>query len=226
MTTDTRTYSVLDVEAALIIWECFDDWSRDETFHPEVAKYRADFGTVELRHLAIALAPHCLAVHRRLPASLLDGLAYDWDVIPAILENLDWRKFPDGQQDLAHAVTLARAALIELRDKERAAQKPLDTVPADAGAPVMPPTTMPSRALPFRLFDKRFAPIPAKGHDICRDPSTLPRQPLERHWWTVQDNGGPRWSIRPGIHVANRMFLIHCRNPWGGNADDHPTYAY
>lgn len=47
-------------------------------------------GTGAMRHTAKDLAPFALAVYDAIPPLALDGYAYDWEVIPAILDRIDW----------------------------------------------------------------------------------------------------------------------------------------
>ena len=87
-----RSYSILQVEAALCMWEHLDQLAQDHT-SPAVARriaaeLRETYGTVELRHACIHAAEPflylydcCIAVE----PDLFDGHAYDWDVVPAFV---------------------------------------------------------------------------------------------------------------------------------------------
>ncbi|WP_414463309.1 hypothetical protein [Hyphomicrobium sp. DY-1] len=103
--------------------------------------------------------------------------------------------------------------------------RPTTRNPLYTDDPVMPPAKKSARALPRRLFDQRFAPIPKRPHDITHD--RAPAGADERHWWTVVT--GPlsaTWHIYPGIGHGEDEQYIQCRRPWGGNAADHPHYVY
>lgn len=216
----TPTYNHLEMEAALCIWEHLDACSGRETDFPDIAAFRRAYGTAEFRHSAIALVSYCLEVYNCMPTKLIDGLAYDWEVIPAILDSVDWRAMPN-LPSVEHGVAHARTALTKLQ--RQYAPKPKDRVPLCAGEPAMPPDKLSSRALPFSLFSKRFKPIANKG-DILRE--KLPRDPIEAHWWAAVPIHGTRWHILPGTDHRYGAFFIKCRVPRAGRDDQHPRYAY
>lgn len=85
-----ESFSRLEVEAALCVWECIDDWTLRMTEGRDDWKaLREGVGSAELRYQSVALGKWCLAVfdvctaHNR---DFFDGLAYDWEVIPMILD--------------------------------------------------------------------------------------------------------------------------------------------
>lgn len=153
-----RNYTHLQMEAALCIWESLDARSQDEGEYPAVAAFRQTHGTAEFRHMAVLLVPYCLNIYHAMPKRLVEGLAYDWDVIPAILDSVDWRNMPT-LPEIAHGADFTRKALAELQRARKPAGKPKDTPPENAGAPVMPPSPPRKRALPFKVFKERFLPI-------------------------------------------------------------------
>lgn len=118
------SYSHLEVEAALCVWEYLNDVtlldpSRQD---PQWVELREDVGSVALRHASIEIGKWALKVYdvcTRHDPSFFDGLAYDWEVIPAIVaccRGLDGRPaihegcFPSVE---ATAMHIARWALFE-----------------------------------------------------------------------------------------------------------------
>lgn len=98
-------YSSLQAEAMLCLWEEMLDRHRDASHaRPEditpaqsaLLKLWEDEGTVGMRHHAKDLAAFALAVYDAIPANLTDGHAYDWEVIPAILNAVQWRSLADS----------------------------------------------------------------------------------------------------------------------------------
>lgn len=217
-----NTYSHLEMEAALCIWEHLDACSDQPRLYPDIYNYRQLNGTAEFRHTAITLARYCTDVYDQLPAKLVDDIAYDWDVIPTILDSIDWRTMP-RLPIVAHGVSHTKAALKKLQAERTPKPVPKDRVPLCAGDPVMPPDKQPSRALPYAVFQRRFKPILVNG-DIRRE--KLPRDPVEVHWWSVFPTDTHRWHIMPGIEPGHAAFFIKCRVPRGGDNAKHPVYAY
>lgn len=85
-----ETYSTLEMEAALCVWE----WINDVTLGTENqrneawSKLREETGSIELRHSSMALGKWCLSVYdicTEGDPDIFDGLSYDWEVIPAIM---------------------------------------------------------------------------------------------------------------------------------------------
>lgn len=85
------SYTHLEVEAALCVWEYLNDVtlldpSRQD---PQWVALRESVGSVELRHASIEIGIWALKVYdlctERDP-SFFDGLAYDWEVVPAIVD--------------------------------------------------------------------------------------------------------------------------------------------
>lgn len=115
-------YTHLQVEAALCVWEYLNDvtlldLSRED---PQWVELRESVGSVELRHASIEIGIWALKVYdactERDP-SFFDGLAYDWEIIPAIVDRCRdadgdpvIRDFPPVE---ATAMHVARWALFE-----------------------------------------------------------------------------------------------------------------
>src|SRR5262249_40857739 len=114
-TTDPpKAHSHLQVEAALCIWENWIDRKmrtptneRDTAFH----NYWEHCGTVTIRHLSIDLADYCLAVYDALPDEEKYGRPYDWEIIPAILETIDWAIGPYVRLPAAEATAIVTRRL-------------------------------------------------------------------------------------------------------------------
>ncbi len=84
-------FSYLEMEAAMCVWECLNDWTLPPaTKRTDWIELREAVGSAELRHASIELGQWSLKVHelctRRNP-DIFDGFAYDWEVIPDILEH-------------------------------------------------------------------------------------------------------------------------------------------
>lgn len=80
--------------------------------YAELVAYRHVHGTVALRHSCIEIADYCLAVYDKLPNHTKDGFSYDWDIIPAIIDTIDWqidRKNRPAPKAAAAMVTRALA---------------------------------------------------------------------------------------------------------------------
>jgi hypothetical protein len=82
-----KTFSYLEVEAALCVWE----WINDVTLlsgngHDDWIKRREDLGSAELRHQSIALGQWCIKIYDILDGqTFFDMISYDWEVIPLIM---------------------------------------------------------------------------------------------------------------------------------------------
>lgn len=79
------------VNTALCIYEHFLD-RYDSDMHLE--RLRSEIGSVEMRALAIRLAPFCQEVHALLPDSVTFDRSFDWDIIPEILDTIDFAARP------------------------------------------------------------------------------------------------------------------------------------
>jgi hypothetical protein len=87
-----KDYTHLEMEAGLCVWECLIEW----TLHPEISQHNKDWvelregiGSVELRHQSIVLGKWCLKIYdicTKHDRDFFAGVAYDWEVIPMILD--------------------------------------------------------------------------------------------------------------------------------------------
>lgn len=83
------------IETALIIWEDFLDSTRagaPDTEHNQCLTHRfTRRGTVDMRHVAIALAPRFEAVATLIDSQKLDfNECWDWEIVPALVRYCDW----------------------------------------------------------------------------------------------------------------------------------------
>lgn len=124
-----ETYSPLQAEAMLCLWEEMLDRQREAAHaRPEditpaqsvLLQVWEDEGSVAMRHHAKDLAAFALAVYDAIPDNLTDGHAYDWEVIPAILDRVQWRALEDSNvygiaaYDLPDPAEAARAVVAAL----------------------------------------------------------------------------------------------------------------
>jgi hypothetical protein len=96
------TYSALEAEAALCIWE--DMLDRRDTFYKEAFTPN---GSVTMRHLSLELAPFVLRVYDRIADEVCGMWSYDWEVIPAILNTITFaasHTLPDETEAAAKAL--------------------------------------------------------------------------------------------------------------------------
>jgi hypothetical protein len=119
-----ETFSYLEVEAALCVWECINEWTLGDHINangqPAWIELREQLGSAEMRHQSVELGQWCLQMWDILTkhdADFFDGVAYDWEVIPLMLGyalNQDGRptiyakELPPAQQT---ALLVARAHL-------------------------------------------------------------------------------------------------------------------
>ena len=89
---ETSTYSMVEAETALCIFEELD--RRTATDNPDrcpaVSRWREDNGVYALRHAALGLAGAVDALYNAIPGDEWDGLAFDWHIVPAILNWVVW----------------------------------------------------------------------------------------------------------------------------------------
>ncbi len=113
--TTTREYTHLELEAALCVWEDMCDRIHDpHAIQHYNGLYNAyvQSGTFSMRHASIPIGQWCLKVHDLIDRDLLYGLSYDWEVIPAMLDQVSWS--PGGYPEMpdpAVAAPLVAAAL-------------------------------------------------------------------------------------------------------------------
>ncbi|WP_062227624.1 hypothetical protein [Aureimonas frigidaquae] len=89
-----KEYSHLEMEAALCVWEELNQLT--DRKQPEVCRVRENIGSVELRHASIEIGKRALEIYDQLDQDLLDGIAYDWEFIPDVVDMIDWEQFPNG----------------------------------------------------------------------------------------------------------------------------------
>lgn len=82
-----EAYSHLEMEAALCVWEYLNEITLNRPVKAWV-EYRNKVGSVELRHESIEIGKWALKVYELLPEWFCEGYAYDWEVIPAIVDQL------------------------------------------------------------------------------------------------------------------------------------------
>ncbi|WP_210330827.1 hypothetical protein [Mesorhizobium sp. NBSH29] len=125
------SYTHLEMEAALCVWECINDWTvnapdgkGDQRWH----ELREGVGSVQMRHASIPLGQWCLEVYdicTSADKNFFDTIAYDWEVIPLILSHcvdsdgcpfIEPASFPDPDK-AAGAVMAAHRSNYELGEK-------------------------------------------------------------------------------------------------------------
>ena len=106
------TLTHLQAEAALCLWEAMMEM-RDEPEAPEGMDQRwTDIGTVDMRHIAIDLAPFVCEVYDAMPKEAKECVPYDWEVVPAILRTV--RFTSDQERFIRPTVHEAAARAAEL----------------------------------------------------------------------------------------------------------------
>jgi hypothetical protein len=89
------------------------------------------------------------------------------------------------------------------------------------------PTPAPlKRALSWRVFERRYEPIPFEDGSLIWPLHALPTEPNRREWWTVLDPMTGRLYLTAGFSFVNRFGYIRCLHHWDGEAADHPEYVY
>lgn len=108
-------FGYLQMEAALIVWETLNDWTLSDSAlsRPEWIELREGVGSMEMRHQSIALGKWCLAIYDILTKhdrDFFDGVAYDFEVIPMMLNHAERDGVPviyeDGLPDPANVALL------------------------------------------------------------------------------------------------------------------------
>lgn len=114
----TQRNATLQAEAVLCLWEAMLDARLESTLPAMVDAWEAT-GTHTMRHHAITLAPFVLDVYDALPPSVrLAPLAYDYDVVPAILATLQWDGAEVQRPSVADAAAAVAAALDHIVNTE------------------------------------------------------------------------------------------------------------
>ena len=119
-----KTFTYLEVEAALCIWEWINDVTLgDERYIIKDWKdLRDSVGSLEMRHTsAITYAPWLLKVYDICTADKRDPffcMSYDWEVVPLIMQQC----LKDGEpalaaEDLPEPVSVARAVVERLNKR-------------------------------------------------------------------------------------------------------------
>lgn len=95
MSETKKEYTHLEMEAALCVWEAINDRTvcgSDDMVakHPELNECRENWGSVSLRHASIHIGKFFLTVYDLLDEKVRDAFSYDWEIIPAMLDHVDW----------------------------------------------------------------------------------------------------------------------------------------
>lgn len=104
-----QTITPLELEAALCVWEYLNEQTVADRLpyaNPQLVQLRHDIGTAELRSASLAIGRYCLAVYDLIPADIRDGLAYDWEIIPAIVDTIPFDLDPLPTQSPADAAPI------------------------------------------------------------------------------------------------------------------------
>lgn len=104
--TTGQNITPLELEAALCVWEYLNEISLADTINPNLSRLRESIGTAQLRSHCLDIGRYCLKVYDLLPPEARDGHAYDWEIIPAIVDTIS---FDDG---VLPALTLEKAAAV------------------------------------------------------------------------------------------------------------------
>lgn len=113
MTATPDTFTPLQMEAALCLWEAMLDARLESTLPAMDAAFEAG-GSHTMRQHAIALVPFVLNVRDALPESLREGAyGFDYQIVPAILTRVIWVGSGYVLPPLESAVADVAAALAE-----------------------------------------------------------------------------------------------------------------
>lgn len=96
------------IHTALCVWEALLDRENSIT---AIERLRRDIGTVEMRALAISLAPFCEQVFAELPDFLTYDKGYDLEIVPVILDTVDFTARPVTAPPLSSAVEAVKKIL-------------------------------------------------------------------------------------------------------------------
>lgn len=97
---DQPAFSTLEMEAALCVWEDINDRTllSNAEDHPAINRTREEWGSFAMRHACIPLGQWVLKVYDAAGGSdMFDGFAYDWEVVPFLLDQIDWEGFIPAQ---------------------------------------------------------------------------------------------------------------------------------
>ena len=105
------TYTHLEMEAALCVWEHLCDITVNTTEPDEEwFDYRQGIGSVELRHESITIGKWVLKVYDLLPEWYRDIGAYDWEIVPTIVGHLTPGEEHPDPQETARSILTSDAA--------------------------------------------------------------------------------------------------------------------
>jgi hypothetical protein len=134
----SEQFTYLQLEAALCVWECIGEWTLNadvtQMSRPEWIEMRENLGSAEMRHQSAVVGRWCLLIYDELTKQdrdFFDALAYDFEVIPMML---DYAYGSDGKptmyagalpDPLKVAQLVARRVLFKhfIWDCEQAAEK-------------------------------------------------------------------------------------------------------
>ncbi len=110
-----KIYSELEAEAALCLWEAmleakFTNEKREEEGLEErsdMVSVWDDTGSLFMRHEALRLAHVVCETYELIPVGARDAIAYDWEIVPAILDTFRW-----SHQGAAHDAPAQIAAVV------------------------------------------------------------------------------------------------------------------
>lgn len=86
----TQTYTHLHMEAATCLWEAMLENREDTEGYPGLDEAFDFLGTVEMRHMAIALADDVLKVWDSMTEDEKEKcIPYDWEFVPEFLKHVE-----------------------------------------------------------------------------------------------------------------------------------------
>lgn len=114
--TGSSRYSPFEMEAALCVWEHFNDITVcTDKPDPDWMAYREGVGSAELRHESIAIGRWALQVYDLLPQWYRESGAYDWEIIPAIVDTLTPGQTSRDPKEARYAILNSTGARREYR---------------------------------------------------------------------------------------------------------------
>ncbi len=106
-------WSHLAMEAALCVWEdLLERYDRFPTQNPGIVAQWKKNGTVHMRSLCPAIGSWIAEAFELFERDSLDGSAYDWEIVPAFVNLIDWEAQPNKPKLMA---PLAAAKLVAER---------------------------------------------------------------------------------------------------------------
>lgn len=187
--TKRGSFSLLEMEAALCVWEWINE--RTDTRIPmaddaSVTSWRDAIGTVEARHASYKIGRYCLKIFELgkeiAGPDAWDGGAYDWEVIPAICETILFAS--DGSHHFHD-------------DNAEVAKFALDKVSNPRGSkPQKPETFSPVVAVNLSAFERVAAAIKQFGVDLKALLEPLDIAPLSFRYLNYRGEVSVR-TVRP-----------------------------